>query len=559
MNEYALLHRMDSEYCYPSSESDLTIRLRCAKGDLAEVWLCYESKYVIGTSQKKVPMKKVFSGELFDYFSVTLHETDTRLAYVFYLYDGKDYRFYSEEGLSETYDYTLGFYNFFQYPYINPADVIRDVPWMHEARFYQIFVDRFAMGDRKKDTSYIHLKSGEIPNPKSFAGGDLKGITEKLDYIASLGINALYLTPVFRSVSNHKYDISDYYRIDEQFGTSEDLKELVDACHAKGMHILLDAVFNHCSEDMPQFRDVKEKGKASKFYDWFVINGDRPDPEKLNYEVFAFCDYMPKLNTSNPEVADFLTGVATHYIREYGIDGWRLDVSDEVSHEFWRTFRKAVKAEKADAVIIGENWHNASNYLRGDQYDSIMNYSFTKCCLDFFARKTLNADRTAQRLNDLLARNNNVVNDLMLNLLDSHDTHRFFSEVGENPDTFRNALYLLYFFPGVPCIFYGTELAIPGGYDPDCRRCMDWDEAEKIEATDLFQDLQRLTEIRKTHNFRTENVRIYGENDLLVVEYEEGEDTISLVINNTDEEKTCPYGRVKGNDRLVSICKGARA
>ncbi len=551
MNEYALLHRMDSEYCYPSSESDLTIRLRCAKGDLEAVWLCYESKYVIGTSQKKAPMKKVFSGELFDYFSITLHEEDTRLAYVFYLYDGKEYRFYSEEGLSETYDYTLGFYNFFQYPYINPADVIRDVTWMHDARFYQIFVDRFAMGDRTKDTSYINLKWGEIPNPKSFAGGDLKGIREKLDYIASLGINALYLTPVFRSISNHKYDISDYYRIDEQFGTSEDLKELVKACHEKGMHILLDAVFNHCSEDLPQFRDVLEKGKKSPYFDWFMIRGDKPEKDPLNYEVFAFCDYMPKLNTSNPEVAEFLTGVATHYIREYGIDGWRLDVSDEVSHDFWRTFRKAVKAENPEAVIIGENWHDASNYLRGDQYDSIMNYAFTKCCLDFFARKTRNAKQTAERLNDLLARNNNVVNDLMLNLLDSHDTHRFFSEVGEQKEVFRNALYLLYFFPGVPCIFYGTELMTPGGYDPDCRRCMDWEKAEKITETELFKDMTKLSEIRKTHEFRAENVRIYSENGLLVVEYVEGGDQIALVINNTESDRECSYGSVPAYGRLI--------
>ena len=551
MNEYALLHRMDSEYCYPSSESDLTIRLRCAKGDMESVWLCYESKYVIQTSQKKVPMKRVFSGELFDYFSVTLHEEDTRLAYVFYLYDGKDYRFYSEEGLSETYDYTLGFYNFFQYPYINPADVVRDVPWMHEARFYQIFVDRFAMGESKKDTSYINLKWGEIPNPKSFAGGDLRGIREKLDYIGSLGINALYLTPVFSSVSNHKYDISDYYRIDEQFGTSRDLKELVDACHAKGMHILLDAVFNHCSEDLPQFRDVVEKGRKSPYFDWFIIRGDRPEKDPLNYEVFAFCDYMPKLNTSNPEVAEFLTGVATHYIREYGIDGWRLDVSDEVSHDFWRTFRKAVKAENPQAVIIGENWHNASNYLRGDQYDSIMNYSFTKCCLDFFARKKLTADQAADRLNDLLARNNNVVNDLMLNLLDTHDTHRFFSEVGEQEEVFRNALYLLYFFPGVPCIFYGTEIMIPGGYDPDCRRCMDWEKAGKVTDTAVYRDLQLLTDLRRKYSFRTDSVRIYSENGLLVVEYREDGEGLTLVINNTDEDRDSTFGTVKKNDRIV--------
>ena len=219
---------------------------------------------------------------------------------------------------------------------------------------------------------------GDRPTPQSFAGGDLRGIIEKLDYIKGLGINAIYLTPIFQSVSNHKYDINDYRKIDPQFGTKEDLQELVAKAHAMGIRIVLDAVFNHCSMEMKEFQDVLVNGRQSPYYHWFLIDGDYPDPEQMNYECFASCNYMPKLNTANPETQEFLLDIAIYWIKEADIDGWRLDVADEVSHEFWRRFRKEVKNVKKDCVIIGENWHDAYPYLMGDQYDSIMNYSFTK-------------------------------------------------------------------------------------------------------------------------------------------------------------------------------------
>lgn len=214
-------------------------------------------------------------------------------------------------------------------------------------------------------------------------------------------------------------------QVDSQFGTNEDLHRLIDQAHAKGIRIVLDAVFNHCSEELSQFQDVLKRGKESPYYDWFVIYGDKPDPQAGNYEMFASCTYMPKFNTSNPEVQKYLCDIGCHYVEKYGIDGWRLDVSDEVSHDLWRAFRKAVKGCNAECIIIGENWHDASNYLRGDQYDSIMNYAFTKACLDYFAAGAANAEQTAWKLNDILARNTDTVNSMMLNLLDSHDTHRF--------------------------------------------------------------------------------------------------------------------------------------
>lgn len=537
MNRHAMQHIVDSSYCFPVSEKEMVIRLRTARDDIKTAQLIYENKYVFGMEQKRADMTKSYTNELYDFFTIHLTLEDTRLAYVFLVNDGEKSYFFSEDGITESYDYTLGYYNFFQYPYINKADILERVDWMKDAAFYQIFVDRFYMGDTTKDTSYINCSWGDIPNPKTFAGGDLKGITKKLDYIKETGCNAIYLTPVFQSISNHKYDISDYYLVDEHFGTNEDLKELVCEAHKRGMKLVLDAVFNHCSDQMMQFQDVLKKGKDSPYFDWFFIHGEKPNQEKVNYETFAACEYMPKLNTSNPEVQKFLIDIGCYYLKEYDIDGWRLDVSDEVSHDFWRSFRKAVKACKKDAVIIGENWHDAYSNLRGDQYDSIMNYAFTKACLDYFAKECMDAQGLAWKLSSLLMRNSDTVNWMMLNLLDSHDTHRFYSEVGENRFKMKAALCLLYLFPGTPCIFYGTEILIPGGYDPDCRRCMDWEKADKDgEYADIYTLLNRLSNIRKRYIIAEGKCQIYAEDKVFYLVHQAGDTVVTLRINNTDTD-----------------------
>ena len=557
MNRCAIQHIVDSSYCFPVSSNEIVLRLRTEKNDIVRAQVIYEIKYGIGESQKCADMKKTYTGELFDFYEVKLTLEDTRLAYVFYINDGEKNYYFSEDGVTENYDFTLGYYNFFQYPYINDADIIECVPWMKEAVFYQIFVDRFNIGDEEKDKSYITCKWGDIPTPKTFAGGDLKGITKKLDYIKDLGCNAIYLTPVFESISNHKYDISDYYNVDPQFGSNEDLKELVKMAHSKGIRIVLDAVFNHCSDRLMQFQDVLQNGKASKYFDWFVIKGDKVRSERDNYETFAACDYMPKLNTSNEDVQEFLLNIGEHYINEYDIDGWRLDVSDEISHYFWRKFRERVKKAKKDAVIIGENWHDANSNLRGDQYDSIMNYAFTKLCLDYLATECKSAEQAAWKLNELLMRNTDPVNTMMLNLLDSHDTHRFFKEVGKNRFKMKAALCLLFMFKGAPCMFYGTEILTDGGYDPDCRRCMDWEKAKPDgEYKDIYDLIKKLAFLRKEMKLADGDLKIYGESETLILVNTTESRVIKLMINNTPDKQIVDNVEVKPYSFNISLNGG---
>lgn len=534
MYEYALYHKPETEYSYAKSENVIAIRFRAAKEDILTVHIIYGGKYSYAQRRYRAKMPLTYSDRLYNYYAVDLTLDDTRLVYVFEIQEGEKTYYFSEDGLTENYDFTLNFYNAFQFAYINSADIHRDIAWLRQACFYQIFIDRFNRGNYKKNDSYINLKWGELPNPKSFAGGDLKGITEKLDYLSELGINALYLTPIFQSISNHKYDIEDYYTIDKMFGDESDFAELMREAHKRKIYVVLDAVFNHVSNQSKQFQDVLLNGKKSKYYNWFIIRGDKIDTKNINYECFAACEYMPKWNTSNEEVQQYLIDIALYWIRKYDIDGWRLDVSDEVSHSFWRRFRNTVKNVKADCAIIGENWHDANPYLRGDQYDSIMNYAFTKSCLDYFAFGSFSIKDFAEKLNGILMRNTDTVNGMMLNLLDSHDTHRFITQTGGDIKKLECALAILYMFVGAPCIYYGTEIAMPGGYDPDCRRTMDWEKTNRKGT--LWKLLQTLINLKR---FRTElfgtDIHIQAIGDLLIIERKNGEHKLKLTVNGGDK------------------------
>lgn len=551
MNRQALYHKSDSHYSFALTPDTVELRLRAAKGDIRAAKLIYGKKHEFCMRQSSANMRFAASDGLYDYYTVRLQLKDKRLAYIFYIEstDGKSY-YYSEDGATEGYDFSNAFYNFFQLAYINENDVMNRVDWLSQAVVYQIFVDRFfrGEGEEKSDDGYINLKWGQKPTPKSFAGGNLWGVAQKLDYLCDLGINTLYLTPIFKSRSNHKYDISDYFTVDPQFGGNAAFKKLMSECKKRGVRVILDAVFNHCSEDINEFRDVIEKGKNSPYHDWFIINGDKPTKRPLNYEVFSVCDYMPKWNTANPEVQEYLCRVGEYWIKEYGIDGWRLDVSDEVSHEFWRKFRLRIKALGDDKALIGENWHDSISYLRGDQFDSIMNYAFTKAMLDFFAYGTVDAQGFCDKLNGLLMRNITQVNFMMLNLLDCHDTHRFYTQCGADAGKLLNALAVELFMPGASMIYYGTEVPTEGGYDPDSRRCFDWNN-----DGEFAQKIKQLVKYKKLRALGEGDVTFSEDNGLFIVERRTTGQKVTLAVNNTGKSITAHGLTVGANDYKIVV------
>lgn len=518
MNAAGMLHVPDSKFCFPISDNELVIRLRVDKKDSdIKVEIVHGPKYRffegIFTKQE---MGLAYIDDEFAYFETVLNLEDVRVAYVFEIEEKGKTLYYSEFGLSEEYDYAKSNDSFFQYSYINDIDVHKVVSWADEAVFYQIFIDRFNRGDFTKDDSYIDMKCNEEPTRTSFMGGDIKGITEKLDYLEDLGINAIYFTPLFVSKTNHKYDITDYYAVDKQFGTKADLKELVEKSHKRGIKVILDAVFNHASNDTKEFLDVVKKGKNSKYFNYFIIHGDKVSVDKPNYEMFSNCVDMPKWNNSNIEVQDFFIDIGLYWIKEFDIDGWRLDVSDEVSHDFWRRFRKAVKKLKKDVIIVGENWHDAHAYLMGDQFDGIMNYAFRRACKQYFAHETINSKTMSERLNNVLTRNTWQVNRMNLNLTDSHDTARFFTECGKNKDAMLAALAVMYMFIGMPCIYYGTELHMEGGEDPGCRKGFDWNE--RGWDTEFRNKVKELISLRKIKAVQKGHINITYDKDCFIME-----------------------------------------
>ncbi|BBF43209.1 neopullulanase [Lachnospiraceae bacterium KM106-2] len=542
MNIKAVSHIPKSNYAFAYNSSELHIRLRTAKDDMDEVRLFYGMKYE-WDKKRLATMEKILSDGLYDYYEYKVKCPDSRIGYYFELQKGKEVLCYTETGFVEEFDDKMAYCYFFQYPYVNANDVHRVPDWIHSTTFYQIFVERFFNGDVKNSPSPL-TPWEEEPTPTSFYGGDLKGIITKMDYLVELGISGIYLTPIFESVSNHKYDIKDYKRIDPFFGTEDDLRTLIERAHSHGIKIVLDAVFNHCSSEFPPFMDVIKKGKQSKYWNWFFVEGDKVNLAKPNYKMFAFVPYMPKLNTANEEVRDYLYEVITYWTSEFAIDGWRLDVSDEIDHEFWRGMRKLVKEINPEAILIGENWHDAYPWLKGDQFDSVMNYPLTKLSLDYFARKIITAKEFSEGLATLLMRYSDQVNEAMLNLLDSHDTERFLTTCKENKKSLMNAAAFLYGYLGMPCTYYGTEIGMDGVYDPGCRKGFEWNQ--KHWDVTLYQFYKKLIHIRNEEKVLQDGgIRFYSSEQVFVMMRENSEDRIYILINNTEEEQVFDCEKLK--------------
>src|SRR5947209_1385644 len=343
--------------------------------------------------------------------------------------------------------------------------------WVQDAVFYQIFPDRFAMSRSVPKPSNLEPWDSP-PTIHGFKGGDLVGVAERLDYIADLGITAIYFCPVFRSTANHRYHTHDYLQVDPILGGNTALSALVDRAHARGIRVVLDGVFNHASRGFFQFNHILENGPASPFIDWFNVvswplNPYGPPDTPAGYACWWGIRDLPEFNTNTPAVREFLWDVAGHWI-DAGIDGWRLDVPNEIDDdEFWREFRRRVKRANPDAYIVGEIWGDARRWLAGDQFDAVMNYLFTKACLGFLARvqgiddgaisrtglvpvETLDAERFAEFIDSVLTRYPWPATIAQLNLIDSHDTARFLTIARGDESALRLAVLLQMTFPGAP-------------------------------------------------------------------------------------------------------------
>src|SRR4030066_2080464 len=261
--------------------------------------------------------------------------------------------------------------------------------WVKDTVFYQIFPDRFYNGNNQNDLPST-VPWNYKPTRKNFFGGDLEGIIKKLPYLDKLGINAIYLTPIFKAPSNHKYDTEDYFSIDPYFGDIDTFKILLKTAHSKDIKIIIDGVFNHTGDNYWAFKDVMKNEKNSPYIDWYFINIfpliKKPKP---NYVTFGDAYFLPKLNINNLEVKRYILNVVKFWT-EMGIDGWRLDVPFMVAHSFWKEFRTLVKKINPNAYLVGEIWKNAKPWLLGDEFDGSMNYRLRDVIIKYFIKNEIN-------------------------------------------------------------------------------------------------------------------------------------------------------------------------
>ena len=529
----AIEHRSTDNFCYPLNENELMIGIKTGS-DIQRVFIIYgdpfdgsvtsdgwawEGKRLEITRKKDLPYHT--------WWQVTVSLPYGRCKYCFELHgqDEGDVRYCLENGFYTadelvTLRRITGNFPGFEFPWLGGAECVRVPDWVPRTVWYQIFPDRFCRDTASQKPNALPWPAAEdaVTNNEHY-GGTLRGITEKLGYLADLNITGLYLNPVNASPSVHKYDTSDYLNIDPAFGSADDLHTLVKEAHARGIKVMLDGVFNHCGWDFALWQDVVRNGKASPYFDWFIVQEwpfeTAVEPERENaasrsrpsgtngksgrYSVFAYVDTMPKLNTNNPAVVDYLLNVCETWVRSYDIDGLRLDVANELSHTFCRQLYRRMRSLKKDFYLLGEIWRSALPWLRGGELDSVMNYPLALCFWKFFCDKTLPALTLEREINAVFTAYPEPVTVGLFNLLDSHDTPRLFTRNDGDVSAVWQQYALLLSLPGSPCIYYGSEVLLAGGNDPDCRRCMPWQAIEAGEYAEPMSMMRQLIALRHTH------------------------------------------------------------
>ncbi len=497
MDLSAIVHRSAFSDCYAVNDSEIIVNLRTGK-DVTGVSLIHGDPFAGGSmgfkawegwAEAMLPQWELVHCRI---WSLRLKPRYKREQYYFSVTDGHQTLLMFENGFyTQTQADKPGrLKQYFKFPWLNGADVIAPPQWVNDTVWYQIMPDRFRRGGNHPHRYPLKSWDGyKTITYRDYFGGDLKGITEKLPYLQKLGITGIYLTPIFLASTNHKYNTFSYDTIDPDFGTEEDLVEMVDTAHSLGIRVMLDAVFNHSGTEFGPWRDALEKGPASSYWDWFFIN-QWPIPTKGHktedgrYFSFAFEGHMPKLNTNNPEVMAYFLRRTSHWVRDWHIDGIRFDVGNEVSHAFLKHLNRGLKAIKPDVFLLGEIWHDSIQWLQGDEYDSVMNYPFLQSLHDFYLDGTTSRE-LMQDINRVFTLYPEQITQVLFNFLDTHDTMRALNRCGSK-DIFWQQLVFLLTMPGSPCLYYGTELALPGGPDPDCRRPFPW---KAVEAGTYDADL----------------------------------------------------------------------
>lgn len=544
----ALYHESKSNYAYGYDSNTLHLRFRAKKGEVKKATLRLGDPYIwekgggggnlngegaYGWKADFYEMRLEAKTLYHDYFFVEVPQDTKRNRYAFIIEDEDELLLFGEKEIltiqskdPSKESALANISNFFCFPYLNEMDILKVPKWAKSTIWYQIFPDRFCNGDPSNDPKEV-MPWESRPTMHNFMGGDLQGVMDRLDYLHDLGISGIYFCPIFKGDTNHKYETVDYMQIDPAFGTNELFKELVQKAHALGIRIMLDGVFNHTGHQHPFFQDVVNNGEKSKYKDWYCIH--KYPVTYGNYETFATVGHMPKINMENPETMEYFLEVGRYWVREFGIDGWRLDVANEIGHVFWRKFREEVRKINPEVLIVGEIWHDALPWLRGDQFDTVMHYPLMDACMKYFIKDQMKGEDFEEAINKILISYPVNVTENTFNLLGSHDTSRLLAEANEEVDKFKLAYAYLFTHSGSPMIYYGDEIGMTGSMghgQEDHRKCMVWDETRWNR--DLHEFMKELIRIRKENSdlqaptidwidTSKENVIVYVKKDTLVL------------------------------------------
>ena len=583
----------------PDCFEEVNLRFRTGRENVDEVILVFD--------EQRYTMQKVSNDKMFDYYEYTVKLGDSRVEYYFEVHSGHMVCYFNSVGVCSSVE---NYYNFSITPSFQTPD------WAKGAIIYQIFVDRFYNGDRSNDVEtdeYFYIGEGTHKNSdwmkypremdvREFYGGDIAGVMRKLDYLQDLGVEAIYLNPIFVSPSNHKYDIQDYDYIDPHFGRivkndgenlqrdengnliihdpehpnkdatryicrvtdKENLEasnqlfiEFVEEVHRRGMKVILDGVFNHCGsfnkwldreciyEDAPGYEKGAFVSKDSPYRTFFKFREDTW-PYNVNYDGWWGHDTLPKLNyEESPKLYEYIMRIARKWVSPpYNVDGWRLDVAAdlgqtaEYNHHFWHEFRRNVKEANPNAIVLAEHYGDPTEWLKGDQWDTVMNYDAFMEPLTWFLtgvekhsdeyRGDLigNADAFFGSMRHYMTRFNTQSLQVAMNELSNHDHSRFLTRTnhqvgrissrgadaaneGVNKNLFRMAVLMQMTWPGAPTIYYGDEAGLCGWTDPDSRRAYPWGH----EDEELIQYHKELIRIHKEHQvLRTGSILfLFGE------------------------------------------------
>lgn len=411
--------------------------------------------------------------------------------------------------------------------------------WIYDSVFYQIFPDRFANGDTSNDPPNT-LAWDAAPNLQGFHGGDLNGILKHLDYLLDLGVNALYLNPIFLSSSTHRYNTVDYFQIDPKLGKMMDFDQLIKSAHENGMRVVLDGVFNHTGRGFFAFNDILENQEQSAYKDWYSIYRFPVDAystgEALDYAAWWKFKSLPKLNTNNPNVRKYIFDVARYWIG-LGVDGWRLDVPNEINDDsFWAEFRRVVKNANPEAYLVGEIWEADPRWVGNDHFDGLMNYPLREAIIDFVNQRST-ATEFSNKLDWLISlyQPDNV--HAMYNLTGSHDVDRIWNSLGSDIKRIKLFFMVLFSFPGIPAIYYGDEIGLSGGKDPDCRKPFEW-RADRWNQ-ELREWVKKLITIHRSLDAlkRGDYRRLYNKDGILVYSRKFNDQQIIVAQNASSETR----------------------